>query len=314
MVAADGLLVIDKPAGWTSHDVVARGRQLAGTRKVGHAGTLDPMATGVLVLGIGRATRLLGHLALTTKGYCATIRLGRTTVTDDADGDALVDVDASSLSDEQVAGALAAFRGDIEQVPSSVSAVKIRGERAYKRVRSGEQVEIPARRVHISALSLLAVERTGPFVDAAVTVECSSGTYIRALARDLGHVLGVGGHLTRLRRVRVGPFTAREAHDLDALAALEPAALPVVSLDDVARECFASYVVDEAQVTAVRNGRPLEVRLDRSAPLPAAGTEPDADRPGAAAPVAVLAPGGRFLALYEQHGPTARPVAVFDPA
>jgi tRNA pseudouridine55 synthase len=134
------------------------------------------------------------------------------------------------------------------------------------------------------------------------------------LARDLGHVLGVGGHLTRLRRVRVGPFTAREAHDLDALAALEPAALPVVSLDDVARECFASYVVDEAQVTAVRNGRPLEVRLERSVPLPAAGAEPGANRPGTAAPVAVLAPGGRFLALYEQHGPTARPVAVFDPA
>jgi tRNA pseudouridine55 synthase len=313
MVAADGLLVVDKPAGWTSHDVVARCRRLAGTRKVGHAGTLDPMATGVLVLGIGRATRLLGHLALSTKGYRATIRLGRATVTDDADGDTLADVDASRLSDEQVVAALRSFRGDIDQVPSSVSAVKIRGERAYKRVRSGERVDIPARRVHISALSLLSLERTGPFVDAAVDVECSSGTYIRALARDLGDVLAVGGHLTRLRRVRVGPFTAGDAHDLDALAALEPAALPVVSLDDVARECFASYVVDAAQVTAVRNGRPLAVRLDPSPPVPAAATAPDADRP-AAAPVAVLAPGGRFLALYEQHGPTARPVAVFDPA
>jgi tRNA pseudouridine55 synthase len=313
MVAADGLLVIDKPAGWTSHDVVARCRRLAGTRKVGHAGTLDPMATGVLVLGIGRATRLLGHLALATKGYHATIRLGRTTVTDDADGDTLADVDASRLSDEQVSAALRSFRGAIDQVPSSVSAVKVRGERAYKRVRSGEQVEIPARRVHISALSLLSLERTGPFVDAAVAVECSSGTYIRALARDLGGVLGVGGHLTRLSRVRVGPFTARDAHDLAALAALEPAALPVVPLDDVARECFASYVVEAAQVTAVRNGRPLEVRLPRSPHVPAAAAASD-DGPPAGAPVAVLAPGGRFLALYEQHGPTARPVAVFDPA
>jgi tRNA pseudouridine55 synthase len=314
MVAADGLLVVDKPAGWTSHDVVARCRRLAGTRKVGHAGTLDPMATGVLVLGIGRATRLLGHLALANKGYSATIRLGRTTLTDDAEGESLVDADASRLSDEQVKAALAAFRGDVDQVPSSVSAVKIRGERAYKRVRSGEQVEIPARRVHIDALSLVALERTGPFVDAAVTVECSSGTYIRALARDLGAALGVGGHLTRLRRVRVGPFTTSDAHDLDALTESEAAALPVLSLDDVARECFSSYVVDEALVTAVRNGRPLQVRLDSSAPVTTPGAVAGADRLGPAAPVAVLAPGGRFLALYEQHGPMARPVAVFDPA
>jgi tRNA pseudouridine55 synthase len=313
MVAADGLLVIDKPAGWTSHDVVARCRRLAGTRKVGHAGTLDPMATGVLVLGIGRATRLLGHLALATKGYEATIRLGRTTVTDDADGEPLVDVDPSGLGDEQIATALAAFRGDIDQVPSSVSAVKIRGQRAYKRVRSGEQVEIAPRRVHIGALSLVSIARSGPFVDLEVTVECSSGTYVRALARDVGHAVHVGGHLTRLRRVRVGPFTAGRSHDLDNLPESDPAALPVMPLGEVARECFGSYVADEADVVAVRNGRPLDVQLGIAVP----GHRADAtrrDQGPPLAPVAVFAPDGRFLALYEQHGPTARPVAVFDPA
>jgi tRNA pseudouridine55 synthase len=322
LAAPDGLLVIDKPAGWTSHDVVARCRRLGGTRKVGHAGTLDPMATGVLVLGIGRATRLLGHLALATKAYEATFRLGQTTVTDDAEGEALASVDASRLRDGEIAAALGAFRGDIDQVPSSVSAVKVAGERAYARVRNGEQVVLRARQVRVSELVLLSTTRDAGFADVAVRVECSSGTYVRALARDLGVALGVGGHLTRLRRTRVGPFTTSAAHDLGDLARQEPGDLPVITLDDVARTCFACHVVAEGQVSAVRNGRPLEIRLERGCDpggLPLA-TDPEPPTAAARAPVAVLSPTGRFLALYEQQGsqdqqpPLARPVAVFDPA
>ena len=202
MSAPDGLLVVDKPAGWTSHDVVGRCRRLAGTKKVGHAGTLDPMATGVLVLGVGRATRLLGHLALTDKAYDATIRLGATTVTDDAEGEVVEQRDASGVSDEALAAAMAALTGPLSQVPSSVSAVKVDGVRSYARVRAGQAVELAPRSVVVSRFALR--DRRGPDVD--VTVACTSGTYVRALARDLGAALGVGGHLTALRRTRVGPF------------------------------------------------------------------------------------------------------------
>ncbi len=226
MSAPDGLLVVDKPPSWTSHDVVARVRRLARTKKVGHAGTLDPMATGVLLLGIGRATRLLGHLALTDKDYDATWRLGATTVTDDAEGDVLERRDASGVDDEALRTALAALTGEIEQVPSAVSAVKVDGVRSYARVRSGEQVALAARRVVVSRLELTG--RRGDDVD--VTCAVSSGTYVRALARDLGQALGVGAHLTGLRRTRVGPFDlsrARPLADLEAEGALDAAVVPL---------------------------------------------------------------------------------------
>ncbi len=214
-----GLLVVDKPAGWTSHDVVGRARRLVGTRKVGHAGTLDPMATGVLVLGVERATKLLGHLALDTKTYLATIRLGVETSTDDAEGEPTATADASGVDDAAIAAGVAALTGDIAQVPSTVSAIKVDGRRAYERVRAGEEVTLAARPVHVARFDVLAIRREGPTVDLDVLVDCSSGTYVRALARDLGRGLGVGGHLTALRRTRVGPFTLEHARDLETLAA-----------------------------------------------------------------------------------------------
>jgi len=298
MPAADGLLVVDKPAGWTSHDVVARSRRMAATRKVGHAGTLDPMATGVLLLGIGRATRLLGHLALTDKSYDATIRLGQTTVTDDAEGDVVATSDTAGVTSADVEGAVAGFRGELLQVPSSVSAVKIDGRRAYRRVRAGEDVLLPPRRVQVSAFTVQDVRRCDAGLDVDVAVTCSSGTYVRALARDVGGTLGVGGHLIRLRRTRVGPYDLDVATALDRLTELEPAELPVRELDQVARDTFATYDVRADDVAAVRNGRPLPVLLSD----------------GGSTPVAMMSPGSRFLALYEQHGHTARAIAVFAPA
>jgi tRNA pseudouridine55 synthase len=300
--APEGLLVVDKPEEWTSHDVVARVRRLAGTRKVGHAGTLDPMATGVLLLGIGRATRLLGHLALADKSYDATIRLGQATTTDDAEGEVLATTDAGALTRDEVDRAAEPLRGDILQVPSKVSAIKIDGQRAYKRVRSGEDVTIPARPVHVERLDITDVRAVGAFVDVDVHVDCSTGTYIRALARDLGDALEVGGHLTVLRRTRVGSVGEQRAHRLDELAELASHDLPYLTLDEAARMFFDWHVVEEDQVAAVRNGRAVHARLR---PDPA---EAVVD------PVALLAPDGTFLALYEQHGPVAKAVAVFAPA
>jgi tRNA pseudouridine55 synthase len=291
--AADGLLVIDKPAGWTSHDVVARVRRLAGTRRVGHAGTLDPMATGVLLVGLGRATRLLGHLALDDKEYTATIRLGQSTVTDDADGELVSAVDASLLDDAGIRAAMREMTGDLEQVPAAVSAVKVQGKRAYARVRAGEQVSLTARPVHVSTFELQAVRRCGPLLDLDVRVECSTGTYVRALARGLGVRLAVGGHLTALRRTRVGGFADAEAHRLDDLTS---DAIPVLTLEDVTMRAFPTYPVDDDLVPAVRNGRRIGVTLGAT--------------PG---PVAVVA-AGEFLALYEQDGAEAKAIAVFPPA
>ena len=290
--APDGLLIVDKPAGWTSHDVVARGRRLAGTRKVGHAGTLDPMATGVLVLGLGRATRLLGHLGLSTKGYDATIRVGQTTVTDDADGDVVDARDASDVSDAAISAAIAKLTGEIIQVPSSVSAIKINGERAYTRVRAGENVDIPPRPVKVSEFSVEGVRRLESVIDLDVHVECSTGTYVRALARDMGALLDVGGHLTALRRTRVGPYGLDVAHTLGELEK----ELAVVAIDAAAAASFVTHVVEETQVAAVRNGRSLKLRLESTGP------------------VAMTTEAGEFLALYEQHGPLAKAVAVFAPA
>ena len=284
----DGLVVVDKPSGLTSHDVVARVRRLAGTRRVGHAGTLDPMATGVLVVGINRATRLLGHLTLTEKGYDATIRLGATTVTDDAEGEVVATSDASGVTDEQVASGVAAVTGDLQQVPSAVSAVKIDGKRAYKRVREGEDVVLPPRPVLVRVFDVLATRRDGPLVDVDVHVECSSGTYVRALARDLGSALGVGGHLTALRRTRVGPYGLGAARTLDALAE----DLVVLPIAEAAREAFPARDVDAAEAVVVSHG----------GPLPASGAE---------GPVAVFGPDGTFLALLEDRGTTTKALAVF---
>jgi tRNA pseudouridine55 synthase len=284
-----GIVVVDKPSGITSHDVVNRVRRLAGTRKVGHAGTLDPMATGVLVVGVNRATRLLGHLTLTDKAYDATVRLGAATTTDDAEGEVLSTASVQHLTEDDVRSAAGGYLGEIDQVPSAVSAVKIDGERAYRRVRAGEDVSLPARRVTVFELLVTGVRSTDRFLDVDLTVRCSSGTYVRAIARDLGAQLAVGGHLTSLRRTAVGPFTVTEAGTLDALADR----FALVDISEVARRCFPAYLLDGSQAADVGYGRRLAVDLD------------------AAGAVAVFGPDGTFLALYEQRGPEAVPVAVF---
>ena len=283
MTSESGLVVVDKPGGMTSHDVVSRVRRLAGTRKVGHAGTLDPMATGVLVLGVNRATRLLGHLMLTEKGYDATIRLGVVTTTDDAEGDVVSTSSTTGLDEAVIRSAAAEFVGDILQVPTAVSAIKVDGKRAYQRVRDGEEVELKARPVTVHELVVHDVR--GDDVD--ISVRCSSGTYIRAIARDLGARLGVGGHLTALRRTAVGPYDLTAAHTLDELGE-EFTMMPIAG---AARAAFAAVELDDAQATDVRVGRALDLDL--------------------AGLTAVFAPDGEFLALYEPRGETAKAVAVF---
>lgn len=290
----DGLTVVDKPAGWTSHDVVARVRRLAGTRRVGHAGTLDPMATGVLVLGVGAATRLLHHLVLTDKAYTATIRLGQSTVTDDADGELLDQRSAAGVTEESVHAAIRRFVGDIEQVPSSVSAIKVDGQRAYRQVRAGRSVALRPRRVTVTRFTATGFNRPVPeLLDVAVEVECSSGTYVRALARDLGALLDVGGHLTALRRTRVGPFTLAQARTLEQLSAGES---PVgLSLAAAIRSAFPVRVVSEAEARDLSFGRAL-------APGGIPGT------------YGALTAAGEPVALLHDQGGAARPVLVFAAA
>ncbi len=287
-----GLVIVDKDRGPTSHDVVGKLRRIMGTRKVGHAGTLDPMATGVLVVGIERATKLLGHLSLDTKTYTATVRLGQATTTDDAEGDPLGDPTTVETGEEAIRTAMAELTGDIEQVPSAVSAVKVDGRRAYRRVRDGETVEIPARPVTVSSFDLLAVRGAGEFLDLDVDVDCTSGTYVRALARDLGAALGVGGHLTALRRTRVGPFTIEQSRTVDQLTAA-----PGLSLDLAAAvaAAFPRRQLDETEATAVRFGQSLPVA-------------------GIAGNYGAFAPDGTALALMVDRGDVARPVVVFAPA
>jgi tRNA pseudouridine55 synthase len=279
-----GLVVVDKPAGITSHDVVARVRRLAGTRKVGHAGTLDPMATGVLVLGVNKATRLLGHLTLTDKAYRATIRLGVSTTTDDAEGEVTAQSDVSGLTPQTVTEALSAFVGDIEQVPTAVSAIKVNGQRAYKLARAGEEVVLKPRAVRIDEITVTRMAL--PEVD--VTVRCSTGTYIRAIARDLGSALGVGGHLSALRRTAVGSFGVEQAKTLEELTD-EFAMIPIA---EAARSTFPVVELTESQATDVRFGRRLAVALNELS--------------------AVFAPDGEFLALYEpESADQAKAAAVF---
>lgn len=290
--ASSGLLIVDKPGGMTSHDVVAKVRRFLRTRKVGHAGTLDPMATGVLVLGVERATKLLGHLALDRKAYLATIVLGAATTTDDAEGEVTSSADASGVRDSDIAAEIAALTGDILQKPSAVSAVKVDGKRAYARVRAGEEVDLPARPVTVHRFDVLATRREGQRVELDVMVDCSSGTYVRALARDLGSALGVGGHLAALRRTSVGPFTLAQARTLDEV---ERAPGLSLSLSEAVAAAFPRVDVAASAAHAIRHGQRI----------PAAGID---------GTYGVFGPDGRVLALARDSGRVAKSVVVLDPA
>ena len=304
--APDGLLLVDKPSGPTSHDVVGRVRTILRTRRVGHAGTLDPMATGLLVVAVGRATRLLGHLALTAKSYTATVRLGMATSTDDAEGQVTGTADAGHIDDAALAAAMAALTGELMQVPSSVSAVKVDGQRAYARVRAGEQVHLAARPVTVSRFAATsAARRHDGMLDVDVAVDCSTGTYVRALARDLGAALGVGGHLTALRRTAVGPFAVTEAVEVYpdgvparggprpeiAGALVDSVTAAVLPVSTVARRAFPVRELDGAQAADLAYGRPVPA-VDMAGVYAGLGADGDlvallAERDGAARPVLV---------------------------
>jgi tRNA pseudouridine55 synthase len=287
-----GIVVVDKPAGVTSHDVVGRCRRIFGTRKVGHAGTLDPMATGVLVVGIERATKILGLLTATDKSYAATIRLGQTTSTEDAEGEVLQSVSAREVTDDQIGEAVAVLRGDIAQVPSAVSAIKVGGKRAYKLIREGQTVELAPRNVRVDRFDVLAIRRHDELVDVDVEVDCSSGTYIRALARDVGAAVGVGGHLTALRRTRVGRFGLDQARTLDDLA--ETPRLSY-SLDEACLQSFPRRDLTADETEDTRHGRPL-------APAGVEGV------------YAATAPDGQVIALLTDHPNRTKSVVVLRPA
>jgi tRNA pseudouridine55 synthase len=290
VTAPSGLIIADKPAGWTSHDVVARVRRLAGTRRVGHAGTLDPMATGVLVLGVEKATRLLGYLALSEKEYQATIRLGQATDTLDAEGTITAATPAGHLRVAAVRAAAAGLTGEIQQVPPAVSAIKVAGKRSYQLARAGKPPELAPRQVTVFSFEVLTARREGELLDADVAVRCSSGTYIRALARDLGDSLGVGGHLTRLRRTRTGPYGLAMAHKLDELAVR----LPVLPMEEAAAAAFPCRKLTEGEARALSHGGRVA----------GAGERLDG-------PVAAFAPDGRLIALAKDNGTQLRPIAVF---
>jgi tRNA pseudouridine55 synthase len=334
-MAESGLVIVAKPGGMTSHDVVTRIRKLAGTRRVGHAGTLDPMATGVLVIGIEKATRLLGYLALSEKEYSATIRLGQSTVTDDAEGELLpVAADAAarvrSIDEGTLAGALAAFAGEIMQVPPKVSAIKVNGQRAYRLTRSGAAPELTARPVTIRRLDLLAWRQAGHgLADVDVAVTCSSGTYIRAIARDLGAALGTGGHLTVLRRTRVGPYEIGAAKTLDQLAQ----AFAVIPLALAAAAAFSTLRLTADEARLVSHGGSIRVPgREEGALVPSAApakgdghqdaalepAQTDAEPAGTSAPqaardepVAAFGPDGDLIALLVSQDGELRPLAVF---
>ena len=285
-------MIVDKPSGMTSHDVVGRCRRIFATRKVGHAGTLDPMATGVLVIGIERATKILGLLTAATKSYAATMRLGQSTTTDDADGVVVTTTPADAVTDSQIEATIAGLRGEISQIPSTVSAVKVGGKRAYRLAREGQAVELAARNVRIDRFDMLAIRRHDGVVDIDVEVDCSSGTYIRALARDIGAALGVGGHLIALRRTRVGEFGLTQAHTLDALAD-EPRLS--YSLDDACVLTFPRRDLTADEATAASHGRAL-------APAGIQGI------------YAATAPDGHVIALLRDDGDRTTSEVVLRPA
>ncbi|WP_431859893.1 tRNA pseudouridine(55) synthase TruB [Micrococcus terreus] len=306
---SSGLVLVDKPAGWTSHDVVGKVRRLAGTRKVGHAGTLDPMATGLLVVGFNKATRLLTSITGTDKTYLATVRLGQTTTTEDADGEILVERLANAVTEQRVLDAIADLTGHIQQVPSAVSAIKVEGRRAYDRVRSGEDVVLPSRPVTIHRFELTDFRRSedGRIVDLDVTVECSSGTYIRALARDLGEALDTGAHLTALRRTAVGPFQIADAVTVDQLTERFTA----TELSAAAAGLFPVRNLSHEEAVELSFGRAIG---------PTAGRTDWSVAPGEAeAPlVAAQTPEGAVVALIQDGvragEPVARPQIVFAPS
>ncbi|MCU1425786.1 MAG: tRNA pseudouridine(55) synthase TruB [Microbacteriaceae bacterium] len=288
---ASGILLVDKPRGLTSHDVVSRTRKLAGTRKIGHAGTLDPMATGLLVLGMNSSTRLLTFLVGLDKEYFATIRLGQSSDTDDAEGTLGAATDVSALTDDEIQAGVDPLTGVISQIPSSFSAIKVDGKRAYALARAGEEVELRAREVTVSAFEMLATRRVDDRVDVDVRVECSSGTYIRALARDLGAELGVGGHLTALRRTRVGGFSVTDAATLDDLVVDDRLLSPA----SVASALFPVHTLTAQHVIDLVHGKRILV--------------PELE--GSAGPIAALAPDGRLVGLLSVSGTTAKPLVNF---
>ena len=304
-----GLLIVDKPGGMTSHDVVARVRRLARTRRVGHAGTLDPMATGVLVVGIEKATRLLGHLMLTEKTYHATIRLGQATTTDDAEGEPAGGSTAAGVTSEALDAGIAGLTGEILQVPPGVSAIKVNGQRAYKLTRAGAAPELAARPVTVYQFSITGTRRDGDLLDVGAVVRCSSGTYIRALARDLGAALGTGGHLTMLRRTAVGPYTIAMARTLSQLEGQQQSPErervnpdpPVIPLADAAAAAFPRLDLTADDARRLAQGARL--------PLPPDAPPPAAD--GEQAPIAAFAPDGSFVALVAAVEDRLRSLAVF---
>jgi tRNA pseudouridine55 synthase len=285
----DGFLVVDKAGGMTSHDVVAVGRKALGTRKVGHAGTLDPMATGILVLGFGNGTRLLQYITDGDKSYVATIVLGASTITDDKEGEVLSSADASGVADSEIERVLKSMVGTIAQRPSSVSAVKVGGERAYDRVRAGETFELDSRQVTISQLDILAIRHLDKTTEVDIEVTCSAGTFIRAIGRDLGIELKVGGHLSALRRTRVAGFSEKDAVSFDDLKAQKFTAL---ALADVARVTFAVRELTLEEVHELSFGRALSEN-------------------GRTSITAALSPDNRLIALLHDEGAKAKPIAVF---
>ena len=288
----DGFLVVDKAPAMTSHDVVAVARKALGTRKVGHAGTLDPMATGVLVLGFGNGTRLLQYITDGDKSYLATVVLGTATVTDDQEGEVISEADASKITDEQIKSGLSKMVGEIQQRPSSVSAVKVAGERAYDRVRAGEVFELAARTITISSLVVLDIRRSGTRIEIDIDVTCSAGTFIRAIARDLGDDLSVGGHLSSLRRTRVAGFAIDQAITFEALKSQDFKAL---ELSDVARQTFTVRELALDEVAELSFGRPLTSNASDEI-------------------FAALSPDNRLIALLKNEIGKAKPIAVFAAA
>ena len=289
---SDGFLVIDKAGGMTSHDVVAVARKALGTRKVGHAGTLDPMATGVLVLGFGNGTRLLQYITDGDKSYIATVVLGAATVTDDSEGEVISSVDASQVIDADIERSLKAMIGTIAQRPSSVSAVKVGGERAYDRVRAGEKFELAAREVTITQLDILAIRHLEKSTEVDIEVTCSAGTFIRAIARDLGDQLKVGGHLSALRRTRVAGFTEEQAVSFSDLKAQN---FTHLDLADVARHTFTPRELSLDEVRELSFGRTLSEN-------------------GNTAINAGLSPESQLIALLQDVDGRAKPIAVFAAA
>lgn len=289
---SDGFLVVDKAGGMTSHDVVAVGRKALGTRKVGHAGTLDPMATGILVLGFGNGTRLLQYITDGDKSYKASIVLGAATITDDKEGEIISEVDASLVPDDEIKRVLATMIGTIAQRPSSVSAVKVGGERAYDRVRAGESFELDARQITITQLDIVEIRHLEKSTEVDIEVTCSAGTFIRAIARDLGSELKVGGHLSALRRTRVAGFTEKDAISFEDLKAQKFTPLDIA---EVARATFPVRELTLEEVQELSFGRPLSEN-------------------GHTVIAAAMAPDNRLIALLKDESAKAKPIAVFAAA